>query len=190
MRYPDNRISEHILRMPILLIAILALALIGIITCLSIRGPMIRAFEDRHGLTDSRTAVTDARKARNEAKVRAAELDQRKRQLKSRLDDVESEIRKVDMQLKAMPQMVYTLVFELGGNDTSVPLFEFVVSRLRRSEPGDVKGPERDLWARPRLLRCRSRTAQAAMATALARFPAADGFTVRAAQRVGPTRGD
>jgi hypothetical protein len=176
--------------MPILLIAILALALIGILTCLTIRGPMIRAFEARHGLTDSRKAVTDARNARNEAKVKAAELDQRKQRLKSKLDDADSEVRKVDMQMKAMPQTVYTLVFELGGSDTSVPLFEFIVSRLRRSEPGDVKGPERDLWSRPRLLRCRSRSAQAAMATALARFPAADGFTVRPAERVGSAQGD
>jgi len=170
--------------MSILLIAILTLALIGIIICLSIRGPMIRAFEDRHGLTDSRTAVKDARKARTEAKVRAAELEQRKQLLKNKIDDASSEISKLDMQLKAMPQMVYTLVFELGGSDTTVPLFEFIVSRVRRSEPGDVKGPERDLWARPRLLRCRSRNAQTAMATALARFPSADGFTVRPAERV------
>jgi hypothetical protein len=176
--------------MPILLIAILALALIGILTCLAIKGPMVRAFEDRHGLTDSRKAVTDARQARNEAKIKAAELDQRRYQLKNKFDDAESEIRKLDIQLKAMPQMVYTLVFELGGSDTTVPLFEFIVSRTRRSEPGDVKGPERDLWARPRLLRCRSRTAQAATATALARFPAADGFTVRPAERVGLAQGD
>jgi hypothetical protein len=175
--------------MPILLIAILALALIGILTCLSIRGPMIRAFEDRHGLTDSRTAVTDARKARNEAKVKAAELEQVKSQLRNKIDDISGEISRVDAQLKAMPQMVYTLVFELGGSDTSVPLFEFIVSRLRRSEAGDAKGPERDLWARPRLLRCRSRTAQAAMATALARFPSADGFTVRPAERVNSGQG-
>jgi len=170
--------------MSILLIAILTLALIGIIICLSIRGPMIRAFEDRHGLTDSRTAVKDARKARTEAKVRAAELEQRKQLLKNKLDDAGSELSKLDQQLKTMPQMVYTLVFELGGSDTTVPLFEFIVSRVRRSEPGDVKGPERDLWARPRLLRCRSRNAQSAMATALARFPSADGFTVRPAERV------
>jgi len=170
--------------MSILLIAILTLALIGIITCLSIRGPMIRAFEDRHGLTESRKAVTEARKARTEAKVRAAELEQRKQLLKNKLDDAGSELSKLDQQLKTMPQMVYTLVFELGGSDTTVPLFEFIVSRVRRSEPGDVKGPERDLWARPRLLRCRSRNAQSAMATALARFPSADGFTVRPAERV------
>jgi len=170
--------------MSILLIAILTLALIGIIICLSIRGPMIRAFEDRHGLTDSRKAVTEARKARTEAKVRAAELEQRKQLLKNKLDDAGSELSKLDQQLKTMPQMVYTLVFELGGSDTTVPLFEFIVSRVRRSEPGDVKGPERDLWARPRLLRCRSRNAQSAMATALARFPSADGFTVRPAERV------
>jgi len=170
--------------MSILLIAILTLALIGIIICLSIRGPMIRAFEDRHGLTDSRKAVTEARKARTEAKVRAAELEQRRQVLRNKIDDAASEISKLDMQLKAMPQMVYTLVFELGGSDTTVPLFEFIVSRVRRSEPGDVKGPERDLWARPRLLRCRSRNAQSAMATALARFPSADGFTVRPAERV------
>jgi hypothetical protein len=176
--------------MPILLIAILTLALIGIITCLSIKGPMIRAFEDRHGLTDSRTAVKEARKARTEAKIKAADLEQRKNQLRNQLDDIASEISRVDIQLKAMPQMVYTLVFELGGNETSVPLFEFIVSRLRRSEPGDAKGPERDLWARPRLLRCRSRTAQAAMATALARFPAADGFTVRPAERIVAAQGD
>lgn len=170
--------------MSILLIAILTLTLIGIIVCLSIRGPMIRAFEDRHGLTDSRKAVTDARKNRNEAKVRAAELEQRKQVLQNKVDDIGSEIGKLDHQLKAMPQMVYTLVFELGGSDTTVPLFEFIVSRTRKSEPGDVKGPERDLWARPRLLRCRSRTAQSAMATALARFPSADGFTVRPAERI------
>jgi hypothetical protein len=170
--------------MSILLIAILSFSLIGILVCASIRGPMIRAFEDRRGLTDSRKAVTEARKARNEGKIKAAELDQRKHALENKIDDLTSEISKVDMQLKAMPQMVYTLVFELGGSDTTVPLFEFIVSRVRRSEPGDVKGPERDLWARPRLLRCRSRTAQAAMATALARFPTADGFTVRPAERV------
>jgi len=144
--------------MPILLIAILTISLIGIITCLSIKGPMIRAFEDRHGLTDSRKAVTEARKARTEAKVKAAELDQRKSQLRNQLDNIASELSRIDVQLKAMPQMVYTLVFEL--------------------------------WARPRLLRCRSRTAQAAMATALARFPAADGFTVRPAERISAAQGD
>jgi len=170
--------------MPILLIAILTLALIGIIICVSIKGPIIRAFEDRHGLTDSRKAVTEARKARTAAKIKAAELGQRKNQLRNQLSELANEINRVDMQLKAMPQMVYTLVFELGGSDRAMPLFEFIVSRLRRSEPGDAKGPERDLWARPRLLRCRSRTAQAAMATALARFPAADGFTVRPAERI------
>jgi hypothetical protein len=175
--------------MSILLIAILSFALIGILVCASIRGPMIRAFENRHSLTDSRKAVTEARKARNEGKVKVAELDQRKHTLKNKLDDITGEISKVNMQLKAMPQMVYTLVFELGGSDTTVPLFEFIVSRGRRSEPGDVKGPERDLWARPRLLRCRSRTAQSAMATALARFPTADGFTVRPAERVDSTQG-
>src|ERR1700710_3135623 len=109
--------------MPILLIAILALALIGILTCLTIKGPMVRAFEDRHGLTDSRKAVTDARQTRNEAKIKAGALEQRRYQLKNKVDDVESEIKRLDMQLKAMPQAVYTLVFELGGSDTTVPLF-------------------------------------------------------------------
>jgi hypothetical protein len=175
--------------MSILLIAILSFSLIGILVCASIRGPMIRAFEDRHGLTDSRKAVTEARKTRTEGKLKIAELDQRKNGLQNKTDDIASEISKVDMQLKAMPQMVYTLVFELGGSDTTVPSFEFIVSRTRRSEPGDVKGPERDLWARPRLLRCHSRTAQSAMATALARFPTADGFTVRPAERVDSTQG-
>lgn len=175
--------------MPILLIAILAFALIGILTCLSIRGPMIRAFEDRHGLTESRKAVTDARKARNEARVKATELEQTKQSVRNKLEDIDGEIKKIDQQLKAMPQMVYTLVFELGGSDTSVPLYEFIVTRTRRSEPGDVKGPERELWARARLLRCRSRNAQSAMATALARFPSADGFNVRAAERLDTARG-
>jgi hypothetical protein len=69
-------------------------------------------------------------------------------------------------------------------------MFEFIVSRTRRSEPADVKGPERDLWARPRLLRSRSRNAQAAMAQALARFPSADGFTVRPAERLNAAQGD
>ncbi|HLZ64856.1 MAG TPA: hypothetical protein VKQ29_01435 [Aliidongia sp.] len=170
--------------MPVLLIAILTFSLVGIILCLTIRGPMIRAFEDRHGLTASRKAVTDARKARNEAKVKAADLAQRKRALEGRVAEVEGEVKKLDQQLKTMPQMVYTLVFELGGSDASVPMFEFIVARARRLEPGDVKGPERDLWSRPRLLRSRSRNAQTALAQALARFPAADGFTVRPAERL------
>ena len=175
--------------MPILLIAILALSLLGIITCLALRGPMIRAFEDRHGLTESRKAVTDARKARTEAKAKVAELEVRKHELRGKLDTVEIEVKKLDQQLKAMPQTVYTLVFELGGGDPSQPMFEFIVARIRRSEPGDAKGPERDLWARPRLLRSRGRNAQAALAQALARFPTADGFTVRPAERLDAARG-
>ena len=174
--------------MSILLIAILTLALIGIVACLVLRGPMISAFEDRHGLTDSRKAVTDARKARNEAKAKAAELDARKHAAKERAAGVEDEVRKLDQQLKAMPQAVYSLVFELGAGDMGMPPFEFIVSRLRHSEPGDVKGPERALWSRPRLLRAFSRNAQTAMAAALARFPAADGFTVRPAERVDATK--
>jgi hypothetical protein len=170
--------------MSVLLIAILALALLGIIACLILQGPMIRAFENRHGLTESRKAVTDARKARNEAKVKAAELDVRKQALRDKLDILDTETKKLDTQLKAMPQMVYTLVFELGGSDSSVPTFEFIVSRTRRSESGDAKGPERDLWARSRLLRSRSRNAQTAMAQALARFPSADGYTVRPTERL------
>jgi hypothetical protein len=151
---------------------------------------MMRAFEDRHGLTDSRKAVTDARTARNEAKANAAQLEARVRELQAKIDDVESESRKLDHQLKAMPPVVYTLAFELGGSDAGVPMFEFIVSRTRRSEPGEVKGPERDLWARPRLLRSRSRNAQTAMAQALARFPSADGFTVRPAERLNAAQGD
>jgi hypothetical protein len=170
--------------MSVLLIAILALTLLGIAACLMLRGPMIRAFEDRHGLTESRKAVTDARKARNEAKVKAAELEARKLSLREKLDGAEIETRKLEQQMKAMPQMVYTLMFELGGNDTSIPTFDFIVSRIRRSEPGDAKGPERDLWARARLLRSRSRNAQTAMAQALARFPSADGYSVRPAERL------
>jgi hypothetical protein len=173
--------------MSILLIAILALSVIGIIVCLSIKGPMTRAFEDRHGLTDSRKAVTEARKARTEAKVKVAELERSRAFLVNKIADIESETKKIDLQLKAMPPMVYTLIFELGGSEPTAPLFEFIVSRTRKSEPGDVKGPERDLWARPRLLRCRNRNAQTAMAAALARFPAADGFTVRAAERLDET---
>ncbi|HEV2673080.1 MAG TPA: hypothetical protein VGV37_00980 [Aliidongia sp.] len=170
--------------MSILLIAILTLALLGIVACLALRGPMIRAFEDRHGLTDSRKAVTDARKARNEAKVKAAQFESRRQALAGQILDVETEVKKLEQQLKAMPQAVYTLVFELGAGDMGLPPFEFIVSRLRRSEPGDSKGPERELWSRPRILRAYGRNAQTAMAAALARFPAADGFTVRPAERV------
>jgi hypothetical protein len=174
--------------MSILLIAVLTLALLGIAACLILRGPMIRAAEARHGLTDSIKAVTDARKARVQGKHKATELDARKQELKDRIAAVEADAKKIDQQLKAMPQMVYTLVFELGAGDAGMPLFEFIVSRTRRSEPGDVKGPERELWARPRVIRTRSRNAQTALATALARFPAADGFTVRPAERIEATR--
>jgi len=174
--------------MPILLIAILAFSLLGIIACLSVRGPLIRAFEDRHGLTDARNAVTEARKARNETKVKAAELEAQKQALSDKIADIEAETNKIDQQLKAMPQMVYTLVFELGGSDASVPMFEFVVARTPRLGPTDAKGPERELWARPRVLRCRSRNAQTALAQAQARFPTADGFTVRPAERLDATK--
>ncbi|GGF13068.1 hypothetical protein GCM10011611_18470 [Aliidongia dinghuensis] len=171
--------------MSILLIAILTFSVLGIVACLALRGPLIRAAEERHGLTDSKKAVTDARKARVEAKGKVGELEVRKRELSDKLAAAESEAKKLDKQLKTVPQMVYTLVFELGGSDTAMPTFEFIVSRTRRSEPGDAKGPERELWSRPRIVRARSRNLQTAIAAALARFPTADGFTIRPAERVG-----
>jgi hypothetical protein len=173
--------------MSVLLIAVLTIVLLGIVAVLILRGPMIRAAEERHGLTSSIKAVTDARKARVEGKHKVTELEARKNGLRDKIAAVEADTKKIDQQLKAMPQMVYTLVFELGAGDESMPVFEFIVSRVRRSEPGDVKGPERELWARPRVVRTRSRNAQTAMATALARFPTADGFTVRPAERIEAT---
>ena len=170
--------------MSILLIAILICSLIGIVACLVLRGPMIRAFEERHGLTNSRKAVTDARKARYEVKTKATALDGRKQELQDQIAGIETESKKLDQQLKAMPQMTYTLVFEVGAGDNGMPQFEFIVSRSRRGELGEAKGPERELWSRPRLIRARGRNSQMALASALARFPAADGFSVRSAERV------
>ena len=57
------------------LLVIFILSLIGFVACLSFRTTLIRAAEDRHGLSSARDAITEARKVRMTEQSLSTELD-------------------------------------------------------------------------------------------------------------------
>jgi hypothetical protein len=179
----------------LILIGILVFVTVGFIVCLALRAPLIRSFEERHGLSGARKMVEEARADRVAEKARGHELDDRKQALKTSLDAANKELAITDEQLKRTPQSTYVLVFELGTPEAGMQPFEFILTRTRRaSDSSESKAPDRELWAKPRLLRTWARNQQGGFALAQTRFTLADGFILRVAERVavptGPAAGD
>jgi len=167
------------------LLVIFILSLIGFIACLSFRTALIRAAEDRHGLSSARDAINEARKVRMTEHGMSTELDGKIKEQRRKLAEIESDLKKAQQQVALLPKQVFEIVFELGAPDPGMQAYEFIIARNRRAQkPGEYQGPEAELWARPRILRAWSRNQVAALALAQSRFSNLDGYMLRVAERI------
>lgn len=167
----------------ILLLSILGLSLLGFVACVTLRAPLIRAAQDRHGLQSGRASITEARAHRSAEHSRSTDLDTKVKQRREQLAEVEIELAKAEQSLANVPKQVFEVVFELGAPDGALECYEFVVGRrpsLQRAS--ELQGPEAALWARPRRLRAWATNQTAAMAMAQSRFSSVDGYFLRLAE--------
>jgi hypothetical protein len=170
------------------LLVIFILSLLGLIACLALRTALIRAAEDRHGLSSARDAITEARKVRMTEHALSTELAGKIKEQRRKLAEIEIELKKAQQQVALLPKQVFEIVFELGTPDPGMQAYEFIVARNRRAQkPGEFQGPEAELWARPRILRAWSRNQTVALTLAQSRFSSLDGFMLRVAERVDRT---
>lgn len=168
----------------IVLVVILIVALIGFTGCLLLRGPLIRASEEQHGLRSAREAITEARTLRLDEHSKSTELDDKVKEQRKKLSEIEIELKKAQLQVSQLPKQSFEVVFELGAPDPGLQPYEFIVSRSRRQQrPIELRGAEAALWGRPRLLRAWSRNQTGAMAMAQNRFSSMEGFALRVAER-------
>jgi hypothetical protein len=166
----------------ILLLSILGLSLLGFIACVTLRGPLIRAAQDRHGLQTGHASITAARARRLAEHSRSTDLDVKMKQRREQLAKGEVELAKTEQSLANLPKQVFEVLFELGAPDGALECYEFTVGRrpaLQRAS--ELQGPEAELWARPRRLRAWATNQTAAMAMAQSRFSSVDGFFLRMA---------
>jgi hypothetical protein len=171
--------------MLVVLLVVFILSLIGFVACLAFRGALIRAAEDRHGLSSARASITEARKIRMTEHSLSIELDGKIKEQRRKLAEIEGNVKKAQQQVAILPKQVFEIVFELGAADPGMQAYEFIVARNRRAaRAGDGQGAEAELWARPRILRAWSRNQTGALALAQSRFPSMDGFTLRVAERL------
>jgi hypothetical protein len=159
--------------------------------CLIIAGaPMIRAAERQHGLKAAHDEVKRLRGERATERSAASEVAGKRDDAASKLAVMTAELRKLEEEIARLPKQIFELTFELGAPDPGMQSFEFVVSRNPTSaDSSGLPGPERALWKAPRIVRAWSRNQAAAIAAVEKRFRQADGFTVRAAERLGAAGG-
>jgi|GEM_PF-2900034 hypothetical protein len=173
----------------IVLALLFVLALVGSGFCLGFRATLIRAAETRHALASALDAVAGARESLVALQRSASERDGAVKQQRRRLAEIDAELKTAQQQLNRLPVQAIEVVFELGAPDPGLKAHEFIIARRRAQRPGELNGPETELWAQPRTLRTWSRNQATAMAIAQNRFPSTDGFLVRAAERLGQPAG-
>jgi hypothetical protein len=167
----------------ILLLSILGLSLLGFIACMTLRGPLIRATQDRHGLQTGRVSIDKARAQRLTEHSRSTDLDAKVKRLRKQLAESEGELAKAEQLLANLPTQVFEVMFEFGAPDGALQCYEFTVGRrpaLQRAS--ELQGPEAELWARPRRLRAWAMNQTAAMAMAQSRFSSVEGYFLRMAE--------
>ncbi len=164
-----------------ILVAILILSLLGLITCLALRGPLIRAVEARHGLTTARDSIGEARQQRLAEHSLSNDFDGKLLARRKTLNEIDANLKTAQQQVAALPKQNFEVVFELGTPEPGAQVYEFVVARQRNA---DAAGAEAQLWARPRILRAWSRNQLGAQGLAQARFPSSEGFMLRVAERL------
>jgi hypothetical protein len=165
-----------------ILVAILILSLLGLIGCLAVRGPLIRAAEARHGLTTARDSIGEARQQRLAEQSLSNDFDGKLLARRKTLNEIDANLKKAQQQVAALPKQNFEVVFELGTPEPGAQVYEFVVARQRSADA--AAGAEAQLWARPRILRAWSRNQLGAQGLAQARFPSSEGFMLRVAERL------
>ena len=164
----------------LVLVIILILSLLGLIGCLGLRGPLIRAAENRHGLASARDSIGAARQQRLAEHSLSSDFEDKLKTQRKALAEIDANLKKAQQQVALLPKQVFEIVFELGAPDSGLQAYEFIVAR----KAGTLAGAEAELWARPRLLRAWSRNQIGAQGMAQSRFPSAEGFMLRAAERL------
>lgn len=173
--------------MVILLSIVLIICLFLTIGCLSVRGAMIRAFEEKHGLTDLANTIKDTRAARNAMRSSLQTIEMEVYQDSEKLETVEKELNRIDQQIGQLPKQIYEMIFIIGHPAPGLTAYDFIVTRSRRTvAPGTVVGIEWEIWTKPRLLQVFARNQNNALTVAQNRFVEGDGFSVRIAERIAP----
>ncbi len=173
--------------MVILLTIVLIIGLFLIIGCLSVRGAMIRAFEEKHGLTDLANLIKDTRSERNTMRVALQTIEAEVYQASETLEQIEKDLNRVDQQIAQLPKQVYEMIFVIGHPAPGLSAYDFIVTRSRRTiAPGTIAGIEWEIWTKPRLLQVFARNQNNALSVAQNRFVEGDGFNVRIAERIAP----
>ena len=168
-----------------ILVVILILSLLGLIGCLALRGPLIRAVEERHGLSSARDSIGEARQQRLAEHSLSSDFEDKLKAQCKALAEIETNLKKTQQQVALLPKQSFDVVFELGTPEPGTQPYEFVVARHRNSPPGEAPvGAEAELWARPRILRAWSRNQLGAQGLAQGRFPSSEGFMLRVAERL------
>jgi hypothetical protein len=160
--------------------------LVGLIGLLAIGTPMVRASERQFELALARDHVKKLRSERGSLNAQLAELSENRRTLAQSLEDMQTELKALNGKIDRSPRQINELTFELGAPEAGMLPFDFMLGR----NPGyldieKVVGPERQLWQQPRVLRVWSRSLANAASAAEKRYPAQNGFIIRAALRAG-----
>ena len=168
-----------------ILVVILVLSLLGLIGCLTLRGPLIRAVEERHGLSSARDSIGAARQQRLAEHSRSSDFEGKVAAQRKALAEIDANLKKAQQQVALLPKQSFEVVFELGTPEPGAQVYEFVVARHRSAAHTDGPvGAEAALWARPRILRASSRNQIGAQGLAQGRFPSSEGFVLRVAERL------
>jgi len=168
-----------------ILVVILVLSLLGLIGCLALRGPLIRAVEERHGLSSARDSIGEARQQRLAEHSLSSDFEGKLKAQRKALAEIEANLKKAQQQVAMLPKQNFEIVFELGTPEPGTQPYEFIVARPRNSPHGEAPvGAEAELWARPRILRAWSRSQIGAQGLAQGRFPSTEGFVLRVAERL------
>ena len=168
-----------------ILVVILVLSLLGLIGCLALRGPLIRAVEERHGLSSTRDSIGEARRQRLAEHSLSTDFEGKLKAQRKALAEIDANLKKAQQQVASLPKQIFEVMFELGTPEPGLQAYEFVVARNRNSPRAEEPvGAEAELWARPRILRAWSRNQLGAQGLAQGRFPSTEGFVLRVAERL------
>jgi hypothetical protein len=175
-------VESVVSNMFVALVAILILSLLGLVGCLALRNPLIRAAEERHGLSSARDSITEARRQRLAEHSLSSDFESRLKAQRKALTEIEADLKKAQQQVAQLPKQVFEIIFELGMPEPGMQAYEFVVARGPSApRAAELIGAEATLWARPRILRAWSRGQIGAQGLAQARFPSTEGFVLRVA---------
>jgi hypothetical protein len=169
------------LAMAIFLTLVPMLAIIGFAACRILRGPLMRAEQDRRGLSDLQASVAAVRQELQAAQTHAGVLEATIKQLRPELKRREAELAAVNATIEALPAVEVEIMFEVGeASPDMVPFASPVARRGLTRSPGEAPNAEAALWARPRRVRVWADNPGSALAAARSRFPEIDGCSLRA----------